>query len=106
MRLVREVYRITAEFPEAERFGLVTQLRRAAVSVPSNIAEGAARGGRVELVRFLIIARGSLAEIDTQVWIARDLGYLKEPLSLQAEVQLLLAKLNALISSNRSKESR
>lgn len=106
MRLVREVYRITADFPEADRFGLAAQLRRAAVSVPSSIAEGAARGSRLELVRFLTIARGSLAEIDTQVWAARDLGYQKDPLDLQADVQLPLAKLNALITANRIKDPR
>lgn len=109
MRLVREVYRITESFPDSERFGLTGQLRRAAVSVPSNIAEGAARGGRVELVRFLAIARGSLAEVDTQIWIARDLGFLAEAQPIQHDIQLLLAKMNALISSHRksmSKEQR
>ena len=106
MRLVREVYRITASFPVAEQFGLTNQLRRAAVSVPSNIAEGAGRGGRTELVRFLTIARGSLAELDTQLWIARDLGYLTDGQDLHDDVQLLLARMNALITANRTKDPR
>ena len=109
MRLVRAVYRLTSAFPDVENFGLTIQMRRAAVSIPSNIAEGAARGGRVELVRFLCIARGSLAELDTQVWIARDLGYAHEVQELQDNIQLLLAMLNGLITSNRKpapKESR
>ncbi|MBS0457835.1 MAG: four helix bundle protein [Proteobacteria bacterium] len=106
MRLVREVYRLTATFPAAEQFGLTAQLRRAVVSVPSNIAEGAGRGGRNELVRFLVIARGSLTELDTQLWIARDLGYLVDGQQLHENVQLLLARMNALISANRAKEPR
>ena len=106
MRLVREVYRITASFPVAEQFGLTNQLRRAAVSVPSNIAEGAGRGGRTELVRFLTIARGSLAELDTQLWITRDLGYLTDGQDLHDDVQLLLARMNALITANRTKDPR
>ena len=65
MRLVSQVYRVTQTFPDAERYGLTLQIRRAAISVPSNIAEGAARGTRLELVRFLSIARGSLSELDT-----------------------------------------
>ncbi len=103
MRLVREVYRISAAFPEEERFGLTSQMRRCAVSVPSNIAEGAGRGGRIELTRFLTIARGSLAELDTQLWIARDLEYLDDGQELQGSIQLLMARINALIHSNRSK---
>lgn len=101
MRLVREVYRLTSSFPEEERFGLTSQIRRSAISIPSNIAEGAGRGGRVEMSRFLVIARGSLAELDTQIWIAKDLQFLNNVDELQASVQLLFAKLNALIASKR-----
>lgn len=99
MRLVREVYRLTAMFPDSEKFGLTGQMRRAAVSVPSNIAEGAARGGPLELVRFLCIARGSLAELDTQLWIALDLNYLTEAGGTQDSIQSLMAQINALISA-------
>ena len=75
MSLVTEIYRLTQTFPVAERYGLTHQLRRAAVSVPSNIAEGQARFSAKEFHRFLSTARGSLVEIETQIEIARNLGY-------------------------------
>jgi four helix bundle protein len=75
MALVRAVYALTRGFPAEETYGLVLQLRRAAVSIPSNLAEGAGRDGRKEFVRFLSIARGSLSELETQLLIAADLGY-------------------------------
>ncbi|WP_197531150.1 four helix bundle protein [Posidoniimonas corsicana] len=74
MRLSLEVYRSTATFPDDERFGLTSQIRRAAVSVPSNIAEGDARNIPSEMIRFSGIALGSLAEIETQLYIARELN--------------------------------
>lgn len=77
MDLVREIYRRTAEFPKHELYGLASQLRRAAVSIPSNVAEGANRNSRGEFHQFVGTARGSLAEVETQVEIATDLGYIE-----------------------------
>ena len=66
MDLVELIYGLTSQFPSDERFGLVSQMRRAAVSIPSNISEGAARKGDKELIQFLMIAIGSLSELETQ----------------------------------------
>ena len=74
-RLVLNVYRATQRFPSEERFGLTLQLRRAAVSVPSNIAEGCGRSGERELAHFMNIAAGSISEVEYQLILARDLGY-------------------------------
>ena len=76
MRLVESVYRCTASFPREELFGLSAQMRRSAVSVPCNIAEGAARNSSRELLQFLGIANGSLSELRTQIQIAVRLGFL------------------------------
>jgi four helix bundle protein len=76
MQLVEEVYTITRGFPKEELYGLIQQLRRAAVSIPSNIAEGHSRIGSREFVHRLSIAHGSLAEVETQIEIARRLGYI------------------------------
>lgn len=73
--LVKQIYRITEHFPENEKFGLFSQMRRASVSIPSNIAEGQARRTTPDFVKFISIAEGSLAELHTQVIIAFELGY-------------------------------
>ena len=78
MGLVTEVYRVTQGFPKTELYGLTAQLRRAAVSIPSNIAEGQARKSYADFQRFLRNARGSMVEVETQLLIARNLGYLEE----------------------------
>lgn len=78
MQLVTNIYQSTQEFPKEERYGLTNQLRRAAVSVPSNIAEGQARFSQKEFKHFLSQARGSLVEIETQLLISKSLGYLSE----------------------------
>lgn len=74
--LVLELYRLTASFPRHERFGLVSQLCRAAASVPTNIAEGAKRQGKQDYVRFINIAKGSLSETKYLILLRRDLKYL------------------------------
>ena len=79
LELAYLLYEITRLFPQEEKFGLTSQIRRAAVSVPSNIAEGQARHGKKEFIRYLYIAKGSLAELDTQCLIARKLDYVEEP---------------------------
>jgi len=76
MDLVEQVYKVTKAFPKEELYGLTSQLRRAAISVPSNIAEGHCRNGRREFVHHLSIALGSLGEVETQVIIAKRLAYL------------------------------
>ncbi|MBI3137093.1 MAG: four helix bundle protein [Sphingobacteriales bacterium] len=75
---VKEVYYITKDFPKDEQYGLMSQMRRCAVSIPSNIAEGYGRQFRKETLQFLYISRGSLYELETQIYIAFDLSYLNE----------------------------
>ena len=77
--LVRSIYQLTQTFPRDERFGLTSQIRRAAVSVPSNIAEGQARRTTREFIHFVSTAEGSIAEVDTQLVIAIELGICKAP---------------------------
>ncbi|HKI26794.1 MAG TPA: four helix bundle protein [Candidatus Sulfotelmatobacter sp.] len=104
MEFVREIYRVTRAFPGDEIYGLTSQLRRAAVSVPSNIAEGQARYSRREFYRFLQIARGSVAEIETQIEIATSLDYLTpaSARSLLCKTAELGRILNGLIAATKS----
>jgi four helix bundle protein len=78
MDLVETIYSATRGFPANEMYGLTNQVRRAAVSIPSNIAEGQGRGAGKEFAHFLTIAQGSVCEVDTQLWIAARLGFLSE----------------------------
>lgn len=77
-QLSLEVYRVTKSFPQAELYGIVSQMRRSAVSIPSNIAEGYRRGHRKEYTQFLHIAHGSCGELETLLSISKELQYLKE----------------------------
>jgi len=99
MALVRTVYAITRGFPQEETYGLAMQLRRAAVSIPSNVAEGAGRDGDREFLRFLSIARGSLSERETQLLIGADLGYL----SVDHRAFALLERVSRLITGLHKK---
>jgi len=75
IELVVKIYKFTKKFPDSEKFGLVQQMRRASISIPSNIAEGAARKGRKEFIYFLYSSLGSLSELETQILIGYKLGY-------------------------------
>lgn len=97
LELCCEIYKITQKLPQEERYGLASQMRRCAVSIPSNIEEGAHRGTSKDFLRFLYIAKGSLAELKIQLQIAVRLGYIKSSVNdlLSRTYQLL----NALIGS-------
>lgn len=98
MELATVIYKITEGFPSDERFGLISQLRRAAISIPSNIAEGAARQGKAEFRNFLSMGQGSLSELDTQLELSVRLGYLdsqkyNEVLSMLVRIDKMLTAL-------------
>ena len=95
IELVIKVYRETKNFPQEEKYGLTNQIRRAAVSVPSNIAEGCARGSDKENARFIDIALGSLAELETQLIIAERLNYMKQT-SLYNDINTVSALISGL----------
>lgn len=103
MLLAQSVYRLTGNFPQEERYGLVAQMRRAAVSVPSNIAEGQARQGTREFLLFLSHAMGSLAELETQLVLSENLGFCQsngsgEVLRQVDELQRMLRALRRKLS--------
>ncbi|MBK8163335.1 MAG: four helix bundle protein [Gammaproteobacteria bacterium] len=99
MKFVKDIYEVTSAFPKCEMYGLTSQMRRAAVSVPSNIAEGAGRASFREFGQFLTIARGSLCELETQVVLAKELGYIAENDDLLSKMEKLFALLGGLINS-------
>ncbi len=98
--LVLSVYGITGEFPQAERYGLVSQMRRAGVSVPANIAEGSGRPTSADFARFLSIALGSLSEVDYYVILARDLEYTNA--TIASDLGSRIADLRRMMTKFRS----
>ncbi len=98
--LTLEIYKLTLKFPKEELYGLTLQIRRAMVSIPSNIAEGRSRGHRNEFIQFLKIAYGSGAELETQLIIAKEIGYITERdyLSITEKLSEVMRMLNGLIS--------
>lgn len=103
MKLVAVVYQATSAFPKGEFFGLTAQTRRAAVSIPSNIAEGAGRNSTRELVHFLGIASGSLAELETQLELGAMLKYLPDNTDILRQVHRVGRLLSALRASLKAK---
>ena len=106
MELAQKVYLATKEFPAEEKYGLVAQMRRAAVSVPANVAEGFGRGRKAEFRRFLEVGRGSLFELQTQAELARRLGWIKGPglTSMREVMRELDAVLAGLLRSVNARE--
>jgi four helix bundle protein len=103
MELASAVYRLTAGFPSDERFGLIAQMRRAAVSVPSNIAEGAARSSGKEFMQFISIARGSLSELDTQLDVSMQLGFLES--QSRKDLDPILIRIDKMLYALRAKQA-
>ena len=100
--LVEDIYKITKLFPNEELYGMVSQMRRASVSIPSNIAEGYARDSKKELIHYLYISLGSLSELETQLIISTNLGYIKDESKLD-DVEILRRMLLNLIKYHKSK---
>lgn len=99
MLLARAIYGLTAAYPAEERFGLIAQMRRAAVSIPSNISEGQARHTTGEFVQFVSHAEGSVAELDTQLQLSEDLGYCRN--GAAATARALIQELRKMLNSLR-----
>ena len=95
--LVKNVYTITKQFPPDEKFGIIHQMRRCAISVPSNIAEGAGRMSQKEFAHFLSISQGSLAELETQIIISGELEYISDTEYLESEIGAIRAMIAGLI---------
>ena len=101
---VKKIYRLTADFPKEETYGLVSQIRRAAVSIPSNIAEGAARNLNKEFIQFLYVSLGSLAELETQLLLSKELGFLKNE-QIDGSIERIRRMLLGLIKYLKDKQT-
>ena len=101
--LVKDIYFITSHFPKEELYGLTSQMKRCAISIPSNIAEGSGRKGNAELIRFLYISLGSLSELETQLDISIMLNFTKENKDIQNRIYFIKNMLSKLILSLNNK---
>lgn len=104
--LVTNVYKLARQFPSNENYGLISQIQRCAVSIPSNIAEGCGRNHSKDSIQFFYISRGSLYELETQIHISLDLGYIKEEELTRVLAQITSCKklLNGFINYYKSKK--
>ena len=96
------VYKLAEKFPKSEAFGLTSQLKRAVVSIPANIAEGVGRSGARDRVQFFVIARGSLTELDTLIVLAKELGFATDVSEIEGTVDRLFALIGGLINAERA----
>lgn len=104
MELTTEVYRLTANFPKEEKYGLTSQIRRAAVSVPSNVAEGAGRNSKKEFVQFLAISNGSSYELQTQLLLSRNLSLIETGLEVILDQIDQIQKMNYALQLKLSQD--
>ncbi|MBE0499763.1 MAG: four helix bundle protein [Campylobacterales bacterium] len=103
MHLVEKIYRLSSSFPKEELYGLTSQIRRASVSIPSNIAEGASRNGNKEFIQFLYISLGSTSEVETQLMIANRLNFIDSIDQELEEITTIKKMINGLISHVKGK---
>jgi four helix bundle protein len=101
--LVKAVYAASERFPASENYGLTSRMRRAAISVPANIAEGVGRSGAKDRIQFFVIARGSLAELDTYAVLAKELGYASDLYELNKIIDQLFGLIGGLLNAGRRK---
>lgn len=106
MDLVEDVFNLTKSFPRTEDFSLTSQMRRAAVSIPSNIAEGFGRNSQREYTQFYAIAYGSALELETQLLITERIGYSKNTLEIISLLEEIQKMLSSLLRNNRTKTKR
>ena len=102
MNLASQIYNITKSFPKEEIYGLTSQIRRASVSIPANIAEGAARNSKKEFIQFLYISLGSLSELETELLIKKNIGYLNND-NIFEEINIIRKLISGLINSIKQK---
>jgi four helix bundle protein len=103
IELVKKIYILTKDFPKEEIYTLTSQIRRSAISIPSNISEGAARNSKKEFIQFLYITLGSAAELETQLIVAKELGYIKD-LKIFDDFEKLKIQLIGLIKYLKNRE--
>ena len=108
IELVKAIYSITNDFPKTEQFGLISQIRRCSVSIPSNIAEGCGRHSDKELIHFLYITLGSASELETQIIISQELGFLEKEKSeiIQNQIIEIIKMTSSLIKSIKDRTEK
>jgi four helix bundle protein len=104
IKLVTKIYKLTKKFPKDELYGLTSQMRRAAISYPSNLAEGAARDSIAEYIRYIYISLGSLSELETQLIISRNLGFSSDIDDLLSDIKALNSRTRSLVKYLKGKE--